>query len=176
MSDKWNGLAILHYAASRVGALEVGFVPSKKGLNTKGIIDSVASNRIKLLWLLGEDEVVLSDKHDAFIVYQGHHGDKGAESADLILPGSAYTEKDGTYVNTEGRVQRTNTAVSPPGDAREDWKIIRAFSGFVDKTLPYDNISELRDRLAKINELLVIENSLIKGDIADIGDLSIKLT
>ena len=176
MSDKWNGLAILHYAASRVGALEVGFVPSKKGLNTKDIKDGVASNQIKLLWLLGEDEVVLNDKHNSFIVYQGHHGDKGAESADLILPGSAYTEKDGTFVNTEGRVQRTNIAVSPPGDAREDWKIIRAFSSFVDKTLPYDNIFELRNRLAKINELLVIENSLIKGGITDIGDTSIKLT
>ena len=174
-SDKWNGLAILHSSASRVGALEVGFVPGNKGFNTKDIIDGVASNHIKLLWLLGVDDINLNKKPNTFVVYQGHHGDKGAEIADLILPGSAYTEKDATYLNTEGRVQRTNAAVSPPGDAKEDWKIIRAFSAFVDKVLPYDNISELRKRLANINKLLVIENSLIKGSISDIGDTSIKL-
>ena len=174
-SDKWNGLAILHSSASRVGALEVGFVPGNKGFNTKDIIDGVASNHIKLLWLLGVDDINLNKKPNTFVVYQGHHGDKGAEIADLILPGSAYTEKDATYVNTEGRVQRTNAAVSPPGDAKEDWKIIRAFSAFVDKVLPYDNISELRKRLANINKLLVIENSLIKGSVADIGNTSTKL-
>ena len=174
-SDKWNGLAILHSSASRVGALEVGFVPGNKGFNTKDIIDGVASNHIKLLWLLGVDDINLNKKPNTFVVYQGHHGDKGAEIADLILPGSAYTEKDATYLNTEGRVQRTNAAVSPPGDAKEDWKIIRAFSAFVDKVLPYDNISELRKRLANINKLLVIENSLIKGSITDIGDTSTKL-
>ncbi len=174
-SDKWNGLAILHSSASRVGALEVGFVPGNKGFNTKDIIDGVASNHIKLLWLLGVDDINLNKKPNTFVVYQGHHGDKGAEIADLILPGSAYTEKDATYLNTEGRVQRTNAAVSPPGDAKEDWKIIRAFSAFVDKVLPYDNISELRKRLANINKLLVIENSLIKGSVTDIGDTSTKL-
>ena len=174
-SDKWNGLAILHSSASRVGALEVGFVPGNKGFNTKDIIDGVASNHIKLLWLLGVDDINLNKKPNTFVVYQGHHGDKGAEIADLILPGSAYTEKDATYLNTEGRVQRTNAAVSPPGDAKEDWKIIRAFSAFVDKVLPYDNISELRKRLANINKLLVIENSLIKGSVADIGNTSTKL-
>ncbi len=174
-SNKWNSLAILHYAASRVGALEVGFVPVNKGLNTKGIIEGVSKNDIKLLWLLGADEQSLSNKHNTFIVYQGHHGDKGAESADLILPGSAYTEKDATYLNTEGRVQRTNAAVSPPGEAREDWKIIRAFSSYVNKTLPYDNIFELRDRMAKINKSLIIENSLIQGGYDDIGNVSIKL-
>ena len=174
-SDKWNGLAILHSSANRVGALEVGFVPGNKGFNTKDIIDGVASNHIKLLWLLGVDDINLNKKPNTFVVYQGHHGDKGAEIADLILPGSAYTEKDATYLNTEGRVQRTNAAVSPPGEAKEDWKIIRAFSAFVDKVLPYDNISELRKRLANINKLLVIENSLIKGSLADIGNTSTKL-
>ena len=174
-SDKWNGLAILHSSASRVGALEVGFVPGNKGFNTKDIIDGVASNHIKLLWLLGVDDINLNKKPNTFVVYQGHHGDKGAEIADLILPGSAYTEKDATYLNTEGRVQRTNAAVSPPGEAKEDWKIIRAFSAFVDKVLPYDNISELRKRLANINKLLVIENSLIKGSVTDIGNTSTKL-
>ena len=174
-SNKWNGLAILHYAASRVGALEIGFVPFNKGLNTKGIIEGVSKDDIKLLWLLGSDEQNFSNKNNTFIVYQGHHGDIGAESADLILPGSAYTEKDATYLNTEGRVQRTNAAVSPPGEAREDWKIIRAFSSYVNKTLPYDNIFELRDRMAKINKSLIIENSLIQGGFDDIGNVSIKL-
>ena len=158
-----------------MGALEVGFVPRDTGLNTEGIIDGVKSDHIKLLWLLGVDDINLNKKIKTFIVYQGHHGDKGAELADLILPGSAYTEKDATYLNTEGRVQRTNAAVSPPGDAREDWKIIRAFSGFVNKVLPYDNIMQLRNRLSDFNKLLVIENSLIKANIADIGNTSIKL-
>jgi NADH-quinone oxidoreductase subunit G len=174
-TDKWNGLGVLHSSANRVGALEVGFVPRDTGLNTEGIIDGVKSNHIKLLWLLGVDDINLNKKIKTFIVYQGHHGDKGAELADLILPGSAYTEKDATYLNTEGRVQRTNAAVSPPGDAREDWKIIRAFSGFVNKVLPYDNIMQLRNRLSDFNKSLVIENSLIKASIADIGNTSIKL-
>jgi len=174
-TDKWNGLGVLHSSANRVGALEVGFVPRDRGLNTEGIIDGVKSNHIKLLWLLGVDDINLNKKIKTFIVYQGHHGDKGAELADLILPGSAYTEKDATYLNTEGRVQRTNAAVSPPGDAREDWKIIRAFSGFVNKVLPYDNIMQLRNRFSDFNKSLVIENSLIKANIADIGNTSIKL-
>ena len=85
------------------------------------------------------------------MVYQGHHGDAGAQRADVILPGAAYTEKSGTYVNTEGRVQRGFTAVYPPGEAREDWTILRAFSAVVGKTLPYDTIEALRARLEQVN-------------------------
>ena len=174
-SDKWNGIGILHTAANRVGALEVGFVPGKDGMNTKDILNGVKTKKIKLLWLLGYDDEIIEKDSDAFIIYQGHHGDVGAESADLILPGSAYTEKNATYINTEGRVQRTYAAVPPPGNAKEDWKIVRAFSEYLDKTLPYNNIAQLRDSFEKINKKLIIENSLIKANTNDIGDIKIKL-
>jgi NADH-quinone oxidoreductase subunit G len=175
-SDKWNGLGILHTAANRVGALEAGFVPGKKGLNTKSILDGLNANKIKLLWLLGYEDINPKNNSDTFIIYQGHHGDAGAENADLILPGAAYTEKDATYINTEGRVQRTYAAVSPPGNAKEDWKIIRAFSEYINKILPYNNISQLRDRLEKDNKSFTEENSLIKADIVDVGKITAKLT
>jgi NADH-quinone oxidoreductase subunit G len=174
-NDSWNGLAILHSSANRVGALEAGFVPGKKGLNTHDILNAIQAKKIKLLWLLGVDNLDMKKTANAYVVYQGHHGDKGAEAADLILPGCAYTEKDATYVNTEGRVQRTYAAVPPPGDAIEDWKIIRAFSGYIDKLLPYNNLNELRKNIEQINKSLVSEDSLIKANISDIGNLDIKL-
>ena len=175
-SNKWNGIGVLHTAANRVGALEAGFVPGKNGLCTEGILKSLKSNKIKLLWLLGYDEVIPKNNSESFIIYQGHHGDIGANSADLILPGSAYTEKNATYINTEGRVQRTYASVPPPGNAKEDWKIIRAFSEYINKILPYNNISQLRARFEEINKNFNIENSIIKSDTNDIGDTSVKLS
>ncbi len=107
---------------------------------------------VDVLWLLGADEFPV-DKIGAetFVVYQGHHGDAAAARADIILPGAAYTEKPGTYVNTEGRVQRSFRAVFPPGEAREDWRIVRAFSEVIGKTLPYDTLEAVRERMAEIN-------------------------
>ncbi len=110
------------------------------------------SGGVDFLWLLGADGFDPARiGPSTFVVYQGHHGDAGAQRADVILPGAAYTEKSGTYVNTEGRVQRGFMAVYPPGDAREDWKIIRAFSAIVGKTLSYDTIDALRSRLEQVN-------------------------
>jgi NADH-quinone oxidoreductase subunit G len=107
---------------------------------------------VDLLWLLGADEFDTSRiGAETFVVYQGHHGDRGAARADVILPGAAYTEKDGTYVNTEGRVQRGYRALLPPGDAREDWRILRAFSATIGHALPYDTIEALRARLERAN-------------------------
>jgi NADH-quinone oxidoreductase subunit G len=109
---------------------------------------------VDLLWLLGADEFDTARiGADTFVVYQGHHGDRGAARADVILPGAAYTEKDGTYLNTEGRVQRGALAVYPPGDAREDWKILRAVSAAVGKPLPYDDLAGVRARLEQVNKL-----------------------
>jgi NADH-quinone oxidoreductase subunit G len=105
-----------------------------------------------VLWLLGADEFDTARiGAETFVVYQGHHGDKGAAAADVILPGAAYTEKPGTYVNTEGRVQRGFKAAFAPGDAREDWSILRAFSAVLGKPLPYDTIEALRVRLEQVN-------------------------
>jgi len=148
LTSDWHGFNVLHTAAARVGALDLGFVP---GPNGKGI-EAVLSGGVDFLWLLGADGFDPARIGPAtFVVYQGHHGDAGAQRADVILPGAAYTEKSGTYVNTEGRVQRGTMAVYPPGDAREDWKIVRAFSAIAGKPLPYDTIDALRTRLQQLN-------------------------
>jgi NADH-quinone oxidoreductase subunit G len=147
--DDWNGFNVLHTAASRVGALDIGFVPQKGGLDMEGMIAAIEKKALKFVYLLGVDEIDMQYVGDAFVVYQGHHGDIGAHRADVILPGAAYTEKDAIYVNTEGRVQQANRAVFPPGQAREDWKIIRALSSVIGKALPYDTLEALRATLEK---------------------------
>ena len=106
---------------------------------------------LSVVYLLGADEIDTSKLSNAFVIYQGHHGDVGAHCADVILPGAAYTEKSGTYVNTEGRVQVGRLAVFPPGEAREDWTIIRALSETVGKQLPYDNLQQVRGRMVNVN-------------------------
>ena len=144
IKDGWNGFNVLHTAAARVGGLEVGFVPGQQGRDLEGILAGAESGAIKLVYLLGADEIDMKRLGRAFVVYQGHHGDAGANRADVILPGAAYTEKAATYVNTEGRAQRTKLAVFPPGEAREDWTIIRALSETLGHTLPYDTPAGVR--------------------------------
>ena len=174
-SKNWNGIGILQPTANIVGGLEIGFVPDNRSLDTNGIIKSVIKGKIKLLWVLAQDDLDFKKQSDCLIIYQGHHGDKGAEIADVILPGAAYTEKDAIYINTEGRVQIAYTAVSPPGQAKEDWQIIRAFSDYIEKPLKYNNIEDLRIALSKINSDLVKEDNLIKAGLNDIGDIKIPL-
>jgi len=152
-ADHWNGFNILHKAASRVGALDLGILPGKGGYSTSQILDKANQGKLEIVYLLGADEIETGYLKKAFVIYQGHHGDKGAQCADVILPGSAYTEKDGTYVNTEGRVQRTYKACAAPGDAREDWKILRALSDALGFPLSYDTIEDLRARMVDINPL-----------------------
>lgn len=146
LTPEWQGYNVLQRAASRAGAYEVGFtVPSP----------TVAATTPKIVWLLGADEISEADiPKGAFVVYQGHHGDRGAQLADVILPGAAYTEKAVTYINTEGRVQMTRAATALPGAARDDWKIIRAASEYVGAPLPYDDIEALRDRMEEISPVL----------------------
>jgi len=145
-TPEWQGYNVLQRAASRAGAYEVGFTTPSP---------TVSSTTPKFIWLLGADEISESDiPKGAFVVYQGHHGDRGAQLADVILPGAAYTEKHGTYVNTEGRVQMTRAATSMPGAARDDWKILRAASEYLGAPLPYDDIEALRDRMEEISPVL----------------------
>jgi NADH-quinone oxidoreductase subunit G len=146
-SDAWNGFSVLHTAASRVAGLDMGFVPRALGKDVSGIVAGAGLGEIKFVYLLGADEIDMSSLGKAFVVYQGHHGDAGAHRADVVLPGAAYTEKDGIYVNTEGRAQLALQASFPPGEAREDWKILRALSDAVGKTLPYDTAADLRTTL-----------------------------
>ena len=142
--DDWNGFNVLHTAAARVGGMDLGFTPGQGGCDVSGILNGASSGTIDVVYLLGADEIKMSSLDKAFVIYQGHHGDAGAHAADVILPGAAYTEKSGVYVNLEGRVQRGRRAAFPPGDAREDWTILRALSAIVGKTLPYDDLPALR--------------------------------
>lgn len=152
IKDGWNGFNVLHQAASRVGGLDIGFLPQEGGKSFNEILEGSKDGDIKALFLLGADEfnARVNIGWKTFVVYQGHHGDHGAQRADVVLPSAAYTEKDGLYVNTEGRPQMARRAVSAPGEAKEDWAIIRALSEYVCKEpLPYNNVGDLRKRIQK---------------------------
>ena len=145
--EGWNGWNVLHAAASRVGGLDMGFVPRPGGKDVAGMLAAAEAGGLDLVVLMGADEIDTRRLGSTFVVYVGHHGDAGANRADIILPGGAYTEKPGTYVNTEGRAQRAPRAIFPKGEAKEDWAILRALSAELDATLPYDSVEELRVRL-----------------------------
>jgi len=149
--DGWNGFNVLHTAAARVGGLLLGFLPGAGGRDRDAILAGAANGEIQVVYLLGADELPAGSLGKAFVIYQGHHGDAGAARADVILPGAAYTEKNGTYANTEGRVQLGRLAVFPPGEAREDWTILRALSEFLGHRLPYDNLGQVRAALIAAN-------------------------
>ena len=177
LTADWHGFNVLHTAAARVGALDLGFVPGPNGKSLAHMLNG----GVDVMWLLGADEFDTARiGADTFVIYQGHHGDAGARRADVILPGAAYTEKPGTYVNTEGRVQRGFRSVYPPGEAREDWTILRAFSDVVGHRLPYDTIEALRERLAQVNPVFgrvgflprfgAADQSGPAGDPAVLGD------
>jgi NADH-quinone oxidoreductase subunit G len=165
VKEGWNGFSVLHSAASRVGALDIGFVPGEGGRNAREMADS-----LEVAFLLGADEIDITP--GAFVIYIGTHGDAGAHRADVILPGAAYTEKSGIYVNTEGRVQLANRAVFPPGDAREDWAILRALSDVLGHRLPYDSLAELRRALFQRHPHLQRIDQIAAGSPADIEKLA----
>ncbi|HEX6980508.1 MAG TPA: NADH-quinone oxidoreductase subunit NuoG [Alphaproteobacteria bacterium] len=169
IKDDWNGFNVLHTAAARVGGLDLGFVPGPGGRDVLGILDGAARGDIEVVYLLGADEIDTGRLGKAFVIYQGHHGDAGAHRADVILPGAAYTEKHATYVNTEGRPQLARAAVFPPGEAREDWKIIRALSEILGHRLPYDSIKQLRARMAVVNPVFARPNAVQPAAWAPFG-------
>ena len=167
VKDGWNGFGVLHTAAARVGALDVGCVPGAGGL------DAVAMTNpggVDVLFALGADEIDIAP--GTFVVYLGTHGDRGAHRADVILPGAAYTEKSGTYVNTEGRVQLANRAAFPPGEAREDWAVLRALSETIGAKLPFDNLSQLRSALYAAHPLLARIDHVEPADPASVVTLA----
>ncbi len=172
VAEGWNGFALLHNAASRVGGLDIGFVPHDGGVCSADQIALAGKGELDVLFLLGADEYDTSAMGKAFVVYIGSHGDKGAHRADVILPGAAYTEKSGTYVNTEGRVQVTTRAVFPPGDAKEDWAIIRALSGAVGKPLAYNSLTELRRAIYAEFPHLARIDAIASGSVADVAKLA----
>ncbi|MCK5444311.1 MAG: molybdopterin-dependent oxidoreductase, partial [Rhodospirillaceae bacterium] len=127
------------------------------------------SGDIEVLYLLGADEIDANRLGKAFVIYQGHHGDNGAHRADVILPGAAYTEKNATFVNTEGRVQQTRLATFPPGEAKEDWAILRRLADFLNKKLPYESLSDVRERMAEINDLFETIDQIIPAKWSKFG-------
>jgi NADH-quinone oxidoreductase subunit G len=158
---------VLHNAAARVGALDLGFVPGQGGLDAAAMAQAGA---LDVLFLLGADEIDVAP--GAFVVYQGSHGDRGAHRADVILPGATYTEKAGVYVNTEGRVQHAERANFPPGDAREDWAILRALSDVLGKRLPFDSLPALRRQLVERHPHFALRGQVTPADPAALADLA----
>jgi NADH-quinone oxidoreductase subunit G len=149
IKEGYNGYNVLHTKAANVGALDIGFTQSNIFKTMEDILKDAKVNNIKFIWSLGADEVDYSNLKNTFIVYQGSHGDVGAKFASVILPSSLWLEKDSTYINTEGRIQSTNKSLPLLGLAKEDWKIIRAFSNYLKTPLPYNNLSQIRDSLVK---------------------------
>ncbi len=166
VSDTWNGYSVLHYAASRVGALDIGFVPGEGGKTAP----QMAAGDVDVLFSLGADEIDVD--RGPFVIYIGTHGDAGAHRADVILPGAAYPEKSGLYVNTEGRVQMAARAAFPPGDAREDWAILRALSDHLGARLPYDSLAQLRQAVYAAHPHLQRIGTVAPGDGADLRRLA----
>ena len=146
----WNGFNVLHTAAGRVAGLDLGLTPGRGGLDTSAIYKAAETGKLDIVWLQAADEIDAARLEKAFVIYQGHHGDAGAHVADVVLPGAAYTEKDGIYLNTEGRVQYAARAAFPPGEAREDWTIIRALAGRMGINLGFDTLAELREAMFEL--------------------------
>ena len=157
LKNDWNGFNVLHTAASRPGAMEIGFLPGERGKDLDQIIDGYKKGDISTLFLLGADEIEISEKTDCFVIYQGHHGDKGANIADLILPSPSFNEQNGLFINTEGRIQESIRATFPIGEAKEDWEIISLIS----KKMGLENID---------NSFEDLRSSLFQSfpDLADI--------
>ena len=170
MKDGWNGFSVLHTAAARVAGLDLGFAPGAKGLTAQ----QMAAGGVDVLFNLGADEIDIAP--GPFVIYQGSHGDRGAHRADVILPGAAYTEKSATYVNTEGRAQQTVRAVFPPGEAREDWTILRAFSAEIGNPLPFDTLEQLRAKMyAAVPQLAALNTVMGSADAKAIETLASRL-
>jgi NADH-quinone oxidoreductase subunit G len=167
VKEGWNGYSVLHTGASRVGALDLGFVPGEGALNARQMATSGA---LDVVFLLGVDELEIAP--GAFAIYIGSNGDRGATRADVILPGAAYPEKSAIYVNTEGRVQMAARASFPPGDAREDWAILRALSDVLGKRLPYDSLAALRQALFKAHPHFQRIGEIAAGDAVDVQKLA----
>jgi NADH-quinone oxidoreductase subunit G len=171
----WNGFNILHTAAARVGGLDLGFTPDRGGLDVAGMYKAAEAGELDVVWLMGADEIDHARLSKAFVVYQGHHGDRGAHHADVVLPGAAYTEKDGIYVNTEGRVQYASRAAFPPGEAREDWAIIRAMAARLGINLGFDSLDDLRESLYEAVPHFAARDEVVSAKWAKFGGRS-KLT
>jgi NADH-quinone oxidoreductase subunit G len=170
VTKDWNGINILHTAAARVAGLDLGVLPGKGGMDTKAMLAAAQKGKLAVVYLLAADECDVSAiSPKTFVIYQGHHGDAGARAADVVLPGAAWCEKDGIFVNSEGRVQYASRATFPPGDAREDWSIIRALSAVLGKPLDFDSHEELRDAMIKSTPVFAEADVTIEAKFTAMG-------
>jgi NADH-quinone oxidoreductase subunit G len=172
IAEGWNGYAMLHNAASRVGGLDIGFVPHDGGVCSADQVKLAGKGELDVLFLLGADEYDTEAMGKAFVVYVGTHGDAGAHRADVILPAATYTEKSGTYVNTEGRVQIGQRAVFPPGEAKEDWAIFRALSAVLGQPLPFNSLRDLRRTMYAEFPHLAQLDQIVAAPVEGVRDLA----
>jgi NADH-quinone oxidoreductase subunit G len=169
--EGWNGLNILHTAAGRVGAIDVCAIPGQNGKNTRAMLAGAKSGQLDVMFLAGADEIDTAQLGSSFVVYMGSHGDTGANRADVILPGAAYTEKSGTFVNTEGRAQMTSRAVFPPGDAQEDWAVLRQLAVALGHAPGWTSLEGLRAEMYKIAPQLAALDQLHVADVDALSEL-----
>ncbi len=167
--EGWNGFNLLHTAAARVGGLELGLVPGRGGRDLAGILDGIERGEIELVFAIGVDEIDPKRLEKAFVVYLGTHGDRTAPIASVILPGAAYTEKNATWVNLEGRPQRGRLAVFPPGEAKEDWRILRALSEAMGALVPLDTLARVRERMAELAPQLAEPDRIRRAEWGSFG-------
>ncbi|NRA30435.1 MAG: NADH-quinone oxidoreductase subunit G, partial [Parvularculaceae bacterium] len=170
LSEDWLGFGVLNNAAARVGALDLGFLPDENGRGFQAILDGARSGDVEVVYNLGCDEADLSGLADAFVIYQGHHGDAGAKVADVILPGAAYPEQSALFANLEGRVQLANRVYFPFGEAKDDWAILRALSERLGKTLPYDDLFALRQAMIADAGTFGSLDNVERGELPDLAD------
>jgi NADH-quinone oxidoreductase subunit G len=171
VKEGWNGLNILHTAAGRVGAIDVCAIPGQNGKNTRAMLAAAKSGQLDVMFLAGADEIDTAQLGSSFVVYMGSHGDAGANRADVILPGAAYTEKSGTFVNTEGRAQMTSRAVFPPGDAQEDWAVLRQLAVALGHAPAWTSLEGLRAEMYKIAPQLAALDQVHAADIDALSEL-----
>ena len=171
IKEGWNGFNILHTAAGRVGALDVCALPGEGGKGATAMLEAAAKGELDVVFLAGADEIDVAKLGNAFVIYMGSHGDAGASRADVVLPGAAYTEKSATYVNTEGRAQMAQRGAFPPGDAREDWAILRSLADKLGVAPPWSNLEELRAAMYKIAPQLAKLDHVHKADPSALSEL-----
>jgi NADH-quinone oxidoreductase subunit G len=177
VQDNWNGYNVLNTSTGMLSGLEAGFVSSEPKITTRSILESVKANNIKLLWLNNVDNIDFTNLgKNVFVVYQGHHGDNGAVNANVVLPSNLWLEQTGTYVNLEGRLQRTSKVVPSVGESKPSWKILREFSEYVDINLGIENIENLRAKMIQVNPNFastgLVKSEFKAGNIKKISSLS----
>lgn len=173
--DDWCGFNVLHTAAARVGGLDIGFVPTHHGWSTSLMLQAAKRGDLEVMYLLGADDIDMSMLGRAFVIYQGHHGDQGAARADVVLPSLAYTEKDATYVNTFGMVQRAYQGLKGPGSARPDWQIVTQLAAFLGHPLGYDTLTGVRTRMGQINPIFAHPENAVGAPWEAFGDEKLPL-